>query len=145
MKTKTPKRYISLKKDELLLTVRGDASVPTHNIEDSLTVQIRKNQDGILYAFFDRRNNKTGSSYFQIWILDGVNRLIKAVYQALTPKKFYPSIEWGINVEDRGKYASFDSELRDLFGGDNYAVRYTSAKFNWQANRQFEIHNGIYV
>ena len=144
MKTKT-KYFVSLKKDDLLLTVRGNADIPVYNVEDSLCVEIRKNKDGILYAFLDRRNNQNGSSWFQIQILDGVDRLVKVVNMAFTPRKFYPDVAWNTEVDPQYKHYCLEDKVAAVFKDATFAPKYASAKFNWQANYQFSLYEGIWV
>lgn len=134
------KYFISLKNDEELVSVFGDAS--THIVEDKLFIEIHKNKDGFLYAFFDRRNNQTGSNYYQVWILDSVDRLNKALRKVLGTRKYYPSVKWNIETKP---FASFDSMLKDAFEGYTFAPKYISAKWGPQPSHRFDLHNGVWV
>ena len=143
MKKTKPSYKISLRNDETLLYVRGNNDVPVYNREDSMTVWINKNKDGVIYAFFDRRNNQNGSSYFQIWILDSVERMIKATDKALAPKRYYHDIEWKIPIEK--DFCYFDDKVRKAFRDATFAPKYVSKKWNWQANYQFRLYDGVTV
>ena len=143
MKKNKPSYFISLKNDETLLTVRGNNDVPAYCREDSMTVDIKRNKDGVLYAFFDRRNNQTGSSYLQVWILDSVERMIKATDKALAPKRYYPDIAWNIPIEK--DFCYFDDRVRKAFKDATFAPKYVSKKWNWQSNYLFTLHDGVTV